>query len=178
MGEPIDAHHAPSAPVELGHWMEQDHERLDELWERAAELATTEPARAATTFELFRAGLLEHIRVEEELLFPHHETIEGAAGIALTQRLRDEHLEIRAALARLARAYASYPADRPVAELTLQDLLYSHNAREENGLYPWLDARADEPATVEIAADAVRQLSHDTSGPDPPSDPAGQRRRG
>lgn len=123
----------------LGAWMEADHIRLDALWERATELRGAAPAEALVLLREFAVGLRRHIDVEEAVLFPYYEARNPEPTARLTDVLREEHRRIRTALDTLLDRAAGAVTEYGVAEVTLRNVLWAHNAREEGLLYPWLN---------------------------------------
>lgn len=115
----------------------EDHDRLDALLERAR---APDGSVDMEAFELFRAGLLRHIAIEEKLLFTllKRRAPELVPDVEL---LRAEH----SAIARLL-------CYRPDARLIddVRALLGPHNAREEGdeGIY----AAAERAAGDELEA--------------------------
>jgi len=120
-----------------------DHDRLDALVE-AARVALAAGAReeAIRTFSEFRTGLLRHIRMEEEVLFPAFEraTHFGESGPTAVMRL--EHREIKRLLEQM---HAGLQDPRAAAveftalHASLLTVLGDHNAKEEQIVYPMTD---------------------------------------
>ncbi len=136
---------AASAPRAIGAWMAADHDRLDELWDRAIALRATDRPGSIRAVQEFAEGLREHIQVEEELLFPHFERGSDASARRLTDFMREEHRQIVDALATLSSRVDAGAGDVEDAEALLRNLLWAHNALEEGKLYPWFDERVDRP---------------------------------
>ena len=126
-----------------------DHDRLDEL---VAEVtAAARPGKwrdAAKRFAEFRHGLLRHIRMEEDLLFPLFEKRTGLPrDEGPTAVMREEHGEIQALLGEIGKIVergseghadeSRRALERPLRALL--DLLVEHNLKEEQVLYPSLD---------------------------------------
>ena len=117
-----------------------DHDRLDEVL-RSVSVAVESDCfgEAAARYEEFTLGLLRHIRIEEELLFPVFEARSGMAN-GPTDVMRDEHKQVRTALGLMRRGLqqsdaAAFGDGRRFLETVLPD----HNAKEEHILYPTLD---------------------------------------
>lgn len=115
-----------------------DHRDLDAQWERIRTVSGTDPATRQEMFAAFAAGLLHHIAVEEELLFPVLESADPVRQ-TLAARLREEHREIRETLHRIEVALSCGPESWEELGTELIDVLWEHNAREEGAAYPWLD---------------------------------------
>ena len=126
-----------------------DHRDLDAQWERMSAVSDADlPARRAM-FASFRAGLLHHIAVEEELLFPPMETADPVRQ-ALVARLWEEHREIKEALRRIEDATTSGSKAWDELGTELIRVLWEHNAREEGAAYPWLDEHLSIPQVLRV----------------------------
>lgn len=125
-------------------YLQADHRRLDGIMgscKQMAEGGNIEGARAA--FSEFQQGLLRHIRIEEEMLFPE---FEAATGLPKeggpTGVMRYEHVEIQRLLGLILDVFQG--AQPSVAEFerlrsALVALLHEHNMKEERILYPMTD---------------------------------------
>jgi len=112
-------------PGPLYQFLADDHVRLDALFRRA----TTKPGvidRAA--YDEFRAGLLRHIAMEEKILIPAAQRLQGGAALPVAAQLRLQHGAIAALL-------VPSPTVRIIAVLRV--VLAAHNPIEEGpgGLY-------------------------------------------
>lgn len=130
----------------LGSSLELDHGRLDELWDRATEVWPSDRTGAVALFKEFHSGLLRHIQVEEENLFPFYETRNPTPARHLTDLLREEHSEIRGSLERLMALVHAQEGSLEGSMTVLRNVLWTHNTREEGMLYPWFDEADDESA--------------------------------
>ena len=137
------------APPRLSEILGDDHQDLDERWERIESLAPATGATRRALFASFRADLLRHIEVEEAQLFPRLAQAEPPQQ-ALAERLIEEHRRIRETLDQIARQIDR--DDAPVAELGFEliNLLGEHNTREEESAYPWLDAHLTAAEVAEV----------------------------
>lgn len=116
-------------------YLGSDHERLDALLAQALR----DPERIdEAAYEAFRRGLLQHIAMEEKVLFPAVRAADGQAS-ADVQRLHKDHGYI-------AHQLAIRP-DRALA-IDLQSVLERHNALEEGpaGVYARADALGEDEA--------------------------------
>ncbi len=127
----------PARP-RIAEMMGDDHRDLDAQWERVGAVSATDPAARQKRFAAFEAGLLHHIAVEEEWLFPALETADPVRQ-TLAARLREEHREIRETLTRIRSEISSGLTSWEELETELVTVLWEHNAREEGAAYPWLD---------------------------------------
>ena len=113
----------------LYQYLEEDHERLDSLLQRA--VAT--PGRIdLEPYQDFRQGLLRHISMEEKIVLPAIARWQGGRKAALAERLRLDHGALVSLLA---------PPPTPSIMLTIRSILEVHNRLEEGegGLYTLLD---------------------------------------
>ncbi len=120
-----------------------DHDRLDGLLESVRGLlASGTPGEAAHRFAEFRTGLLRHIRLEEEVLFPAFERATGMSGSGPTTVMRAEHVEIRRILDLMSEGFVASGLTASRFESLRGDLvavLGDHNGKEEQILYPMTD---------------------------------------
>ncbi|THF58082.1 hemerythrin domain-containing protein [Pseudothauera rhizosphaerae] len=120
--------------------MTHDHRQCDEAFasaERHARRGEWEVAHAA--LGMFARALNTHFGAEEAILFPRFEQATGMTH-GPTMVMREEHRELRAALARLQQAIAERDMDEYAGEAeTLLIMLQQHNMKEENILYPMCD---------------------------------------
>lgn len=118
----------------------QDHARLDELFKRFRVLKTTDSPEGEACFLEFQTGLLRHIVWEEEILFPLFEAKTGMTGMGPTHVMRFEHQQIKGFL----HAIQNCLQQRQVSdaeERALVELLGAHNHKEEQILYPAIEAQ-------------------------------------
>lgn len=149
----------------LGAELEQDHARLDELWDRAERAWGTDRDGAALLYHQFADGLIRHIGAEEELLFPFFELHGGAPDRSMVELLRDEHEEIRESLMELLAAVDVGLHELGSPATALRNALWAHNAREEGLLYPWFDPRVTEGEGRDLANRMRERIRPD--GPPP-----------
>ncbi|MEN8171139.1 MAG: hemerythrin domain-containing protein [Pseudomonadota bacterium] len=120
--------------------MGDDHHRCDELF-AAAEQAVDkgEWPQATAAHQGFIDAMEQHLRAEEELLFP---AFEEASGMTMgpTSVMRHEHEQMRALFAQMTQALQAQSSDDYLgASETLLIMMQQHNAKEEQMLYPMLD---------------------------------------
>jgi hypothetical protein len=138
----------------LNAYLSRDHDRLDKLLEQAtADLRAIDNEAYAE----FRKGLLRHIGLEQKIVLPVIERLQGGTPAALEERIQLDHGAIVALLV---------PPPTPSVVATLRSILATHNAleEEEGGLYVLLDLLAG-PETDELlarfqSAPEVRVLPH------------------
>jgi uncharacterized protein (DUF2249 family) len=121
--------------------LEWEHHRLAALAQEAfAARDAGRHDRAAALFAIFRRGLIRHIRIEEDLLFPAFEIRAGLPPAGPTGVMREEHREIRLLLEELGLALGAGRERSLTLQRSLERLLVEHNRKEEAVLYPALDA--------------------------------------
>lgn len=116
----------PDTPSE---YLANDHNRLDDLFERA----TSDMSRVdVSLYDEFRKGLLRHIGLEEKIIFPLIAGRQGSAADGIIARLRRDHSAIVALLV---------PTPDASVATTLSAILARHNALEEGegGAYTLLE---------------------------------------
>lgn len=118
---------------------EQDHSRLDNLFQTFQEQKGTDFAKAKEAFIAFKFGLQRHIVWEEDLLFPKWEENSGMAEGGPTQVMRTEHRLISDCLEAIHRKVQEQSLESDREEQRLVELLKSHNMKEERILYPSMD---------------------------------------
>jgi hypothetical protein len=129
----------PAGPITA--WLAEDHLRLEAL------LAEAVAARAflhRPAFDLFRAGLLRHIAIEEKILLPAAREARGGEPLPEARRLRIDHGALAALLV---------PPPTPELVAELRTILEPHNVVEEGpaGVYATCEALLA-PRAEELAA--------------------------
>ncbi len=147
-------------PSSVSRVLGEDHRDLDGLWAELEATPAHDPLARRERFDRFRSGLLVHIAVEEEYLFPILEAADPT-GRALVARLLEEHAGIRHILDRFDRELAGGVDSLKTEGFELANALGEHNAREENLAYPWFDDHLT-PAQMLEAKDRLRR--HDQRG--------------
>ena len=146
-GWEVEVHKRPGpvAPRRVTEALGWDHDRLDALDTAAMKAWRAGDVGLGARLHLqFVSGLRRHIRFEESVLFPEFERVSGMpADRGPTTVMRAEHRAIEALLddVRAAAASGVRPADNTREDL--RALLYQHNVKEENVLYPMLDHTLD-----------------------------------
>ena len=113
----------------IRHFLAADHERLDALLSSAVKPSGNVDL---ATYAEFRAGLLRHIGIEEKILFPASQRVNGGTPLPMVARLHLEH-------GALALLLVPTPTAGIVAEI--RSILDGHNEREEGpgGVYDFCD---------------------------------------
>jgi iron-sulfur cluster repair protein YtfE (RIC family) len=138
-----------------------DHDRLDNCFHRFRELKHRDFPEAKALFTEFKFGLLRHIFLEEQLLFPLFEAKTGLYPLGPTRVMRIEHRRISAYLEAI---HEKIRRDDPDSDAAEQDLLQSlsvHNQKEENILYPALDRLLSDCEKTGTFA-AMNQIMHES----------------
>jgi len=117
-------------------YLAEDHDRLDELFRRAAVDRVNLDMHA---YAKFRSGLLRHIRMEETVLLPAALRLQGGRPLAVAERIRLDHGALTALMVP--------PPDGSVLN-TIRSILEVHNALEEQegGVYHVCEQIAGEEA--------------------------------
>jgi uncharacterized protein (DUF2249 family)/hemerythrin superfamily protein len=149
-----------------------DHDRLDATVSQARLcIERREWAAGLSAFAEFRAGLVRHIRMEEEVLFPTFEERTGIPAGGPTAVMREEHRQIEDILGDLAKladraatALAQGMEGPPAVQFErkfkeLLNLLADHNTKEEEVLYPMTDHHLDEDERDAIVRRMQRVVS-------------------
>ncbi len=124
----------------IAEFMEQDHDRLDEIFNRFHTIKKQDAQTARLLFQEFKTGLHRHIRWEEEILFPVFEAqAEMARDHGPTGVMRNEHRQIKGFLEQIQANVAEGDLTTEEAEEGLLRILTAHNVKEEKILYPWID---------------------------------------
>ncbi len=132
-------------------FMGKDHDRLDEIFRRFAELNPENKLKQKHLFHDFNIGLKRHIVWEEEILFPIFESKTGMLDSSPTYVMRLEHKEIKDYLERIHNAFAKNNAKGiNLLEQGILSVLTEHNEKEESVLYPWIDDSLDEKEIKEV----------------------------
>ena len=127
-------------------FLSEDHKQLEVLFKVAAmafdERRLQDGDRA---FREFRKSLEQHLRMEEEVLFPKLEYLtHDCCGEAMIAGLREDHETIRSLLDQIADILSTGDNPSTAAE-ELRILLDEHARREEPTLYQVTDRLADSP---------------------------------
>jgi hemerythrin-like domain-containing protein len=117
-----------------------DHRHCDRLFATAEDAAQrSDWAACREHFDAFRAAMLRHFEVEENVLFP---AFEQATGMSMgpTAMMRSEHAQMRDLLNNMAAVIAAGRRDDYLGiSETLLLYMQQHNLKEENVLYPMSD---------------------------------------
>ncbi|HEX9842788.1 MAG TPA: hemerythrin domain-containing protein [bacterium] len=146
---------AEPGPNTVSTFLTEDHKRCDRLYAEAETAALAGHAkRTAGLFAMFRVGLLRHLNMEEQGLFPDLERRMGFFGGGPTAVMREEHEQIRALLARMDESLRAEDLQGFADGCeTLLILMEQHNMKEEEVLYPMMDE-----AFAGEEADRIKQL--------------------
>ena len=120
-------------------FFQQDHDRLDALFQSFQTLKRHDFSKAREAFKEFKFGLQRHIVWEEDLLFPLWEEKTGMSEGGPTFVMRNEHRQIGRQLEAIHDKVAEQDPESDQEERALLTLLGSHNMKEERVLYPAID---------------------------------------
>jgi uncharacterized protein (DUF2249 family) len=151
--------HVREEPVHrsVSRYLAWDHDRLDDILNRAMELGRGEQwEEAAALAAEFRIGLFRHIEIEEAILFKAFEEVTGMREGGPTEVMRHEHVDIKESVDGILQA----SVDRSLDDLernhaNLLGVLIEHNMKEENILYPLTDRSLDEFARASLVEDLM-----------------------
>ncbi|MBI3357337.1 MAG: hemerythrin domain-containing protein [Nitrospirae bacterium] len=145
---------------------EQDHDRLDELFQTFQRLKRSDFAEAKEAFKEFKIGLQRHIVWEEDLLFPLWEEKTGMSEGGPTSVMRNEHRQIGQQLEAIHQKVADQNPESDQEEQALLNLLGAHNMKEERVLYPSIDnvTSAEERQTVFRNMKNITEDRYDVGG--------------
>jgi iron-sulfur cluster repair protein YtfE (RIC family) len=130
-------------------FMEEDHDRLDNLFKEFKNVKDTDKNKARSFFHEFKVGLQRHIVWEEEILFPLFENKTGMHDAGPTAVMRMEHRKIRDFLEKLHGHLIDGNTQTGHLEEGLMGVLTEHNNKEESILYPWIDSSVGEEGKEE-----------------------------
>lgn len=116
------------------------HKHCDDLFAAAeAAAAKSEWTEASAGFNDFRAAMLHHFALEEEVMFPAFEASTGMTQ-GPTAVMRTEHRQMASMFEQLAHALTGKDSDAFLGEAdTLLTIMQQHNVKEEQMLYRMAD---------------------------------------
>src|SRR5262245_28074283 len=141
-------------------FFEQDHDRLDALFQSFQTWKRQDIAKAQDAFREFKFGLQRHIVWEEDLLFPLWEKKTGMSQGGPTFVMRNEHRQIGAQLEAIHHKVIGQNPVSDSEEQALLQLLGSHNLKEERVLYPSID-QVTTPEEREDVFQKMKELLED-----------------
>ena len=142
----------------ISKFYEEDHNRLDELFRNYQESKKEDYQKAREYFVSFKFGLQRHIIWEEEVLFPFFEKQAKLMGHGPTEVMRQEHRVIGEALEDIHKKVQASDPNTDELDQRLLDVLGMHNYKEENILYPAIDAYAKDPLVIKKLFDEMRTI--------------------
>ena len=116
-----------------------DHRELDRKFEEFQATPATNMDERRERFDGFATELHRHIVVEERLLFPAFGEGDSSRRL-LVELMLDEHRRIEDVLQRIRDRLDAGPRSTEDLESELVNVLWAHNTREEESVYPWFDA--------------------------------------
>jgi len=115
-----------------------DHRDLDQRFEEFRATPSSQTGRRSELFDGFATDLRRHIDVEERLLFPVFGEGDSSRRL-LVELMLDEHRRIEEVLQKIHHQLDAGPSSTEDLELELLNVVWAHNAREEESVYPWFD---------------------------------------
>ena len=143
---------------------EQDHARLDALFQEFLANKRSNPEATEAAYRQFAAGLTRHILWEEQLLFPPFEAKTGMSGMGPTAVMRMEHRQIIQLLEAIRHKLERRDLAKDTEEAALVALLGAHNLKEEHILYPLMDEHLSDEERRGIFA-KMDQITEDSQTP-------------
>lgn len=131
-------------------FMEKDHDRLDDLFNKYKDLKNSDPNKSEEIFSEFKSGLEKHILWEEDILFPLFEKKTAMYGSGPTSVMRLEHKNIKSILDEISGKLTGGSTNTDDFENTLVAFLSHHNHKEENILYPMIDNSVNDEELSEL----------------------------
>lgn len=123
---------------------QNDHRRLDELFEAYQQYKGKDFSKARENFALFRGGLEAHIGWEEKLLFPLYESKTTPEERGIIEFLLSERQEIKKQLLKMWETFQKNMLPAGTEDEEFLDILGEHNAREEYKFYAQMDHLSSE----------------------------------
>ena len=142
----------------ISKFYEEDHNRLDELFRNYQESKKQDYAKARQYFVAFKFGLQRHIIWEQEVLFRFFEKHARISGFGPTDVMRIEHRMIGEALEEIHKRVQASDPNTDELDQKLLDVLGQHNYKEENILYPAIDAYVKDPVELKRIFDQMRAI--------------------
>jgi regulator of cell morphogenesis and NO signaling len=127
----------------ISKYYEDDHDRLDDLFQKFQKTKAIDFAAAKEYFVQFKFGLQRHIIWEEDILFPFFERKIGTSFGNPVHVMKLEHREIGRLLELIHNKVREGDPNSDSEEQELLSYLGRHNMKEENILYPAMDRAAD-----------------------------------
>jgi len=134
-----------------------DHRDLDERFEEFRTTPNSHTRRRCELFDRFATDLCRHIEVEERLLFPTFGEGDSSRR-SMVELMLGEHRRIEEALQAIRHRLEAVTPSTEDLELELLNVLWAHNAREEESVYPWLD--------VHLPDDVARAVDRELHEPE------------
>lgn len=128
---------------------EDDHRRLDALFDSFKDKKHKDPKRAKEVFQEFSKGLEQHMAWEESILFPEYDD-RLPNELNVTEELRDDHSQLLDQLRAIERKLERGDLETGREEARLSRILDAHNRSEEQGLYPKLEGLLSDAERREI----------------------------
>ena len=129
----------------ISDFMCEEHNKLVTILDEFRSLRDMDKIKKKTIFRAFRNNLQKHIIWEEEILFPIFESKTGMNEFGPTAIMRMEHKHVKDLLEDINNKILKKDLNgigRRCIELV--DLISTHNYKEENILFPWLDETLDD----------------------------------
>jgi iron-sulfur cluster repair protein YtfE (RIC family) len=137
----------------VSEYLTWDHRRLETIFAEVVQMVDDgEIERADHTYAPFHEGMLRHIRIEEEILWPLFEQRSGIGkGMGPTTVMNHEHASMKEAMQLMRDALdRGKGAEFHDARDMLEQILEPHSAKEERVLYPAIERLIDRAEREEL----------------------------
>ncbi len=139
-------------PQTILNFMMEDHRRLDSIFGKMEDAKNA--LEAKKYYIEFNYGLRRHIVWEEKIFFPIFEKKKGLTRGGPTEAMRADHKEIKKLLEGIHDCVAGESAKEfkkiKKFEEDFRDLISTHNFKEEQMLYGWIDDVLDDKEKKKI----------------------------
>lgn len=127
----------------LRYFFSADHDRVGGLFRNWQEKKKANSPDAYDSFRKFLVSQLQHMDLEEKLIFPLFEQQIGNTNTGLIQELHQDHIEIQRTIDNIHNVLRRAESTE-AAEVLLSEMLEAHHEKEEDIFYPILDQWIDE----------------------------------
>ncbi len=127
-----------------------DHDRLDDLFFLFRKFKKSNFLKSIEFLKRFEHGLLQHIALEEKILFPLFEKRSGMMGVGPTIVLRKEHEVIKEMVKTLCDKFQKRIFQDNKSEEQFISFHSQHHKKEEGIMYPAIDGMLEKWEIVDI----------------------------
>ncbi len=139
-----------NAETSVEDFFKTDHDRLDELFFLFRKFKRSNFLKSIEFLKRFEHGLLQHITLEEKILFPLFEKRSGMIGVGPTVVLRREHEVIKEMVKALCDKFQKKFSQDDKSEESFLFFHSQHQQKEEGVMYPAIDGMLEKWETEDI----------------------------